>query len=154
MRNKDFCVFILTHGRQGNVIKLKTLEKAGYSGKLYFVVDNEDKTLSAYIKNFWAERVKIFDKKFYADNVDEGNNFDERRTITHARNACFDIAEELGITYFLELDDDYSSFNYKLVGVLHNTILIKDINKIFDLHLDFYKTIPALSIAFAQEGDF
>ena len=83
MENKDFCVFILTHGRPDNVITLKTLEKAGYTGKLFLVVDNEDKTLPKYIKNFGSEKVKVFDKKSYADNVDEGNNFDERRTITH-----------------------------------------------------------------------
>ena len=93
MDNKDFAVFILTHGRPDNVKTLSTLKKCGYTGKFYFIVDNEDKTIKQYKKNYGIENVKIFDKKAMADEVDEGNNFDERRTITHARNACFDIAE-------------------------------------------------------------
>src|SRR6202041_1961055 len=111
----DFAVFILTHGRPHNVKTVTTLKKCGYTGRIYFIVDNEDKKAGEYIKLFGIENVKIFDKKAYADKVDEGNNFDERRTITHARNACFDIAKEIGIKYFIQLDDDYTDFRYKLV---------------------------------------
>lgn len=153
MENKDFCVFILTHGRPDNAITLKTLEKAGYTGKLFFVVDNEDKTLPKYIKNFGTEKVKVFDKKYYADNIDEGNNFDERRTITHARNACFDIAESLGIIYFVELDDDYGQFKFRFESEIGNKWIIKNIDPVFDSFLNYYKSIPALSIAFSQGGD-
>lgn len=78
MENKDFTVFILTHGRPDTVVTYKTLLKCGYTGPVYFVVDNEDKTVGKYIQNFGVDRVKIFDKKWYADRVDEGNNFDER----------------------------------------------------------------------------
>ena len=115
--NKDFAVFILTHGRPDNVWTKKTLDKCGYKGLLYFVLDDEDKTLPQYQKNFGKENIIVFNKKEMADSVDEGNNFDERRTITHARNACFKIAEKLGITYFLQLDDDYYEFIYKFLGI-------------------------------------
>jgi hypothetical protein len=127
MENKDFAVFILTHGRPNNVKTLKTLNKCGYTGKIYFIVDNEDKTIKEYQKNFGVEYVKIFDKKAMADSVDECNNFDERRTITHARNACFEIAKELNITYFIQLDDDYGSFSFRYERGLG----IKNINKNF-----------------------
>ena len=76
-----FAVFILTHGRPDNVITYKTLQKCGYTGKLFFIVDNEDKTVDRYIENFGRERVIVFRKKDVADACDEGNNFDERRTI-------------------------------------------------------------------------
>ena len=52
-----FCVFILTHGRSNNVVTLKTLERCGYTGRLYLVVDDEDKTVEQYRRNFGAERV-------------------------------------------------------------------------------------------------
>jgi hypothetical protein len=159
MENKDFAVFILTHGRPDNVKTLSTLKKCGYTGKIYFIVDNEDKQLNKYIENFGEEYVKVFDKKAMADSVDEGNNFDERRTILHARNACFLIAKEIGITYFIQLDDDYTSFDFRIdnriidgKSGIHKAI--KNINPIFDLFLNYYKTIPALSIAFSQGGDF
>jgi hypothetical protein len=158
MENKDFAVFILTHGRPDNVKTLSTLKKCGYTGKIYFIVDNEDKTVNQYIKNFGVENVKIFDKKAIADEVDEGNNFDERRTITHARNACFDIAKELGITYFIELDDDYTAFDFRIdTNSTENRgdiRPIKNINTVFNSLLNYYKTTNFLSIAFAQGGDF
>ena len=150
-----FCVFILTHGRPDNVITLKTLKRCGYTGQLYFVVDNEDKTVDRYRKNFGAERVIVFDKKAEADACDEGNNFDERRTITMARNACFGIAKQLGITHFVELDDDYTAFDYRVIvndkGLVRP---IKDLNAVLNKLLSFYNESPAYSIAFAQGGDF
>jgi len=158
MKTKDFAVFILTHGRADNIITINSLKKSGYTGKIYFIVDNEDKTIDKYYKNFGKEFVKVFDKKKYADNVDEGNNFDERRTITHARNACFDIANELGITYFIELDDDYIKFDYRIDNNSNyptGHFVIKDkLDYIFDLLIDFYKTIKAKSIAISQGGDW
>ena len=57
MENKDFAVFILTHGRPDNVKTLSTLKKCGYTGNVYFIVDNEDKTIDTYIKNFGSEFV-------------------------------------------------------------------------------------------------
>lgn len=150
MQNKDFAVFILTHGRPDNVKTLSTLKRSGYTGQIYFIVDNEDKTIEQYQKNYGIENVKIFDKKAMADKVDECNNFDERRTITHARNACFDIAKELGITYFVQLDDDYYYFGYR-----YNTGAkkITNMDKVFEIMLNFYKNVNIKSIAFGQGGD-
>ena len=158
MENKDFTVFILTHGRPDNVKTLATLKKCGYTGKIYFVVDNEDKTINRYVQNFGVENVRIFDKKAMADKIDEGNNFDERRTITMARNACFEIAKELGVTYFIELDDDYTAFDYRIDTKSEENRgdikLIKNIDNVFDYLLNYYKSSNFSSIAFAQGGDF
>jgi hypothetical protein len=158
MENKDFAVFILTHERSNNVKTYNTLKNFGYSGKIYFIVDNEDKTIEEYQKNYGIEIVKIFDKKVMADKVDEGNNFDERQTITHARNYCFILAKELSITYFIQLDDDYTSFDFRLdtnsAQICGLVKPIKNLDIIFDILLNYYKSINALSIAFAQGGDF
>ena len=155
MKNKDFVVFILTHGRPDNVITVNTLKKCGYTGPIYFIVDNEDKTADQYMKNFGQGNVIIFDKKQYADAVDEGNNFDERRTITMARNACFDAAKLIGAKYFIELDDDYGAFEHRYIkGEKLMVIKIQNLNKIFDLYLEFYKNTNFLAISFAQGGDF
>lgn len=150
MENKDFAVFILTHGRPDNVKTLSTLKKCGYTGKIYFILDNEDKTIEQYQKNYGIENVKIFDKKAMADEVDEGNNFDERRTITHARNACFKIAKEIGITYFVQLDDDYYYFGYRYDTGARK---ITNMDKVFEIMLNFYKSVDIKSIAFGQGGD-
>ena len=150
MENKDFAVFILTHGRPNNVKTLNTLKKCGYTGSVYFIVDNEDKSIKEYQDNYGVENVKIFDKKQIADEVDEGNNFDERRTITHARNACFKIAKQLGVTYFVQLDDDYYYFGYRYD---EGAKIIKNMDGVFDAMLRFYKSVNIKSIAFGQGGD-
>lgn len=158
MNNKDFAVFILTHGRPDNLITLETLKKCGYTGNLYLIIDNEDKRANEYFERFGREMVIQFDKKKYADDCDECNNFDERRTITMSRNACFDIAKKVKVTYFMQLDDDYVKFDYR---TNKNNNYPNDhfkINSTFDyiitLLLDFYKSTNTLSIAIAQGGDF
>lgn len=158
MKNKDFAVFILTHGRPDNVITFNTLKNTGYVGPIFLIIDNEDKTAESYYQNFGRENVIMFDKKMYADQVDEGNNFDERRTITHARNACFDIAKKVGVKYFMQLDDDYPALLFRIDGNKNYPIGHFIFKKLFPLALDylidFYKSIPAKSIAISQGGDW
>lgn len=149
-----FCIFILTHGRPDNLVTLKTLKKCGYTGKLFLVVDNEDISLARYIELYGKESVIVFDKKAEADICDEGNNFDERRTILMARNACFGIAERLGITHFMELDDDYSDFRYKLLETGNHLSIIKNLDRVLFYVLRFYENSGCTSLAFAQNGDF
>ena len=39
----DFAAFILTHGRPDDILTTKTLRQyAHYTGKIYYVVDDED----------------------------------------------------------------------------------------------------------------
>ncbi len=113
MPNK-FCVFIISHGRPDNVATLETLKRCGYDGSLFIVCDNEDKTIDEYRSNFGEKRILVFDKIKYAAMVDNCDNFQNRRTTTHARNACFDFAASLGFEYFLILDDDYTGFDFVL----------------------------------------
>lgn len=157
-RLEDFAVFILTHGRADNVITLKTLNACGYTGRIFFIVDNEDKQIAKYKANFGNSSVIVFDKKAMADEVDEGNNFDERRTITHARNASFKIASQLGIKYFMQLDDDYMDFQFRYTNVDNDKLLVNSIlslDAVISSYLAFYKSCPNISsLAFAQGGDF
>lgn len=150
MLNKNFCVFILTHGRPDNVITYRKLKRSGYTGKVYFVVDDEDKTIEKYYENFGKENVIVFNKKEMADKIDEANNFDNRKVIVHARNVCFEIAKKLGIKYFVELDDDYYYFGYRFE---EGAKTIKNLDKVFEIMLDFYKNSGIDSIAFSQGGD-
>ena len=157
MENKDFAVFILTHGRPDNVKTINTLNRCGYTGKVFFIVDNEDKSVDQYIANFGSDKVIVFDKKAIADTIDEGNNFDEHKCIIHARNFCFEAAKQVGVKYFLELDDDYTSFEYRYANKENTKLLGKQVlnlDVIINLHLDFYKASNFKSIAFAQGGDF
>lgn len=153
----DFVVFILTHGRADNVITYRTLKKAGYTGRIVIVIDDEDKQRPQYIENFGAENVAIFSKDEEAKTFDEIIKGD-RRTIVYARNACFGIAEKLGYRYFLELDDDYSFFCYNVDNQYKwvvRTMNCSNLNDVFSAILHYFKNTPTItSLALSQGGDF
>lgn len=154
MENNKYVVFIITHGRPDNVYTYDTLIKYNYTGEIYLILDDEDNTADMYIKKFGEERVKIFNKKSIADLTDEGNNFNNRRTTTHARNACFDIAMDLGYTYFLVLDDDYTLFRYRYIDKYITKGRVNNLDNLFQKTFNYYAKCNFLSIAFAQGGDF
>ncbi len=88
--------------------------------------------------------------------MDEGDNFYDRRTIVYARNACFEIAKELGYKYFIQLDDDYSSWQYRIDETGNwgkNAPVIKDIDGIFTAMVEYVEKTPILTVAMGQGGD-
>jgi len=152
---KDFCVFILTHGRPDNVITFNSLKRSGYTGKVYLVIDNEDDTAVKYYENYGKKNVLMFDKKAIAKTFDTADNFYDRRSIVYARNACFGLAKELGIKYFMQLDDDYTEFQYRYDRLFfYNYILIKRLDNIIAMFLKFLISTNIKSISMAQGGDF
>ena len=156
MKNKNFVAFILSHGRADRVVTYDSLKKSGYTGRIVIVLDNEDPSAPEYISRFGSENVVIFDKAAIAETFDEGVPGD-RRTIVYARNACFDIARKLGYRYFIELDDDYTVFEWRFDNRLRYITkdkAIRNLDAVFDIMLDFFKKIPAKSIAMAQGGDY
>lgn len=154
MENKDYTVFIISNNRPNKVYTDTMLKKYNYTGTSYIVLDDEDKSVDQYITKFGVDRIKIFNKKEIADKTDEGNNFDNRRTTTHARNACFDIAEQLGYKYFLVLDDDYTVFRYRYIDKYITKGYVNNLDNLFLQTFKFYKNNKFISIAFAQGGDF
>ena len=55
----DFCAFILTHGRPDKVLTYRTLRRAGYTGKIFIVVDDEDKTRNQYMAEFGEQVLPV-----------------------------------------------------------------------------------------------
>ena len=156
MKNDDFCVFILTHGRPDNVITLKALKRQGYTGKVFLIIDNEDECADDYYR-LYGDKVIMFDKKTIGQTFDNADNFNNRKVIVYARNAAFQIAKKLGIHYFMQLDDDYKDFNYRIdknKEYISKTPRIKKLDKIFDKLIDYYKSINVKTICIAQGGDF
>ena len=153
MKNK-FAVFILSHGRADNLKTLGTLRRQGYTGKIYVILDNEDDQIDEY-KKIEDIEVIVFDKLQEMERTDTIDNFRKHKAVVYARNKCHDIAKELGLEYFLELDDDYSSFmfRYEKDDTL-SSVQCKNLDKVFDAMLDFLDQTGAYSVAFAQGGDF
>lgn len=149
----DFVVFILSHARANNVYTVDTLRKCGYSGKIVIVIDNEDSQTQEYYDKF--EFVEMFDKAKIAATFDEADNFDDRRSIVYARNACFEIAENLGYKYFIELDDDYTYFEYRMYNNTRQIpVRVHNMDAVLLALLNFYKSTSFSTISMAQGGDF
>lgn len=150
----DFAVFILSHGRSDRVFTLKPLFDGGYTGKWYIVIDDEDDQADDYFERY-GEHVYQFSKASYDDTFDIMDLHTDRRVVVYARNACFDIAKELGIRYFLVLDDDYNAFMYRFPeGDVLKYADCKQLDDLFEAMVDFLIVSGSLSIAFAQGGDF
>lgn len=156
METNEIAVFILTHGRPDRVHTYKMLKDQNFSGRIVLVVDDGDKELERYRQRY-GEEVVVFSKQDIRERFDQGDNFDNMKTIFYARNACFDIAERLGIKYFFQFDDDYKAIEYRFNSDLEYILerKVKDLDKLFAVILKFYKNARAVkSIALAQSGDF
>jgi hypothetical protein len=150
----DFCVFILTHGRPDRVHTYDTLMKAGYTGKVFIVIDDEDKQADGYRERF-GNKVLQFCKAEWAAKTDEGDNFQHRKAIVYARNACWDLAKQVGCRYFVQFDDDYTAFfiRYDSKGQYVSGTVFSRIDDLISSMLEFFISIPAQAIAISQGGD-
>lgn len=149
-----FAILILTHGRPHHVRTYDSLRRSGYTGPIYLVIDNEDATGQEYRDVFGADNVHEFNKKEIAKTFDEGDTNPDRRTIVYARNACYKIAQTLGLDYFAQFDDDYTNFSYRYIRknkMLSHTI--RNFDHIIPVMLDLLEDTNALTVALSQGGD-
>jgi len=153
-QNYNFAVFILTHGRPNKVITYETLRRCGYSGRIYLVIDDEDKTKDEYLQKY-TDEVIVFSKKDYENTFDIMDNFNNNKVIVYARNALYDIARNLNLDYFFEYEDDYTNFQFRYIlgdSLKGNTI--RKLDKIFNLMISCLNDTKSHTLAFAQGGDF
>lgn len=156
MLSKDFAVFILTHGRANNVVTYQTLRKHGYTGKIYLVVDDEDNQIDLYRQKY-GDQVIVFCKQTAINLTDSGDNFGKRNSVVYARNYNFEISKQLGVKYFLQLDDDYRQFRYTFNNAdeyITQNININNLDVVIEAMLEFYIESGALTVAMSQGGDF
>ena len=151
----DFAAFILTHGRPHAQRTLTTIRKAGYTGRCYLVVDDEDETLAEYQK-LYGDQVIVFSKREALDSFDVGDNFGGAGSCI-PRNAIWDLAENLGHRYFIQLDDDYTSFSFRWNEHLtHEWIPMTNLDSVLAAMVDWFRTLPeqAVTVAMSQGGDW
>jgi hypothetical protein len=155
MKRKDFVALVLTHGRPDKIRTLSMLKKSGYTGPILIVVDNEDKTLAEYQRRYGAQ-VVVFDKAAVAEQIDEGDNFGDRRAIIYARCAAFEIAKQAGYRYFIQLDDDYNYAEWRFTSAHEycSKRRVKCLDTVFDSLVEYLEATSCNSIAIAQGGDF
>jgi hypothetical protein len=149
MENKSFAIFIMVHGRPDKMWTYNTLRKCGYTGKIFLVADNLDKTVEEYRKIYGSELL-VFDKELASKEMDSGDNSRDLRSTLFSANKIFDLAKENDIKHFYIMCDDYYYFGYRYDT---GAKIIKNLDKVFDIMVDFYKSTNIKTIAFSQGGD-
>jgi hypothetical protein len=131
------------------------LRKAGYSGPIRLIVDDEDAELPKYIERY-GDEVLVFSKEEVSKTFDTGDNFPQRGAVVYARNACFELARKAGFRYFLQLDDDYTAFLFKFDAERFwgEWKIQRKLDEVFEAMLQFLDDAKALTVAMAQNGDF
>ena len=151
----NYAVFILTHKRVNKIVTDTTLRNCGYTGKIYYVVDDKDPQLDDYINKYGKESVLVFSKQVAKTMFDTMDNFDGDGAVVYARNICFQLAENLRLDYFIELDDDYTYFEIRNAenGIL-KSYKVSEMDSLFEAIGDFLFCSPNItSVALAQGGD-
>ena len=157
----DFGVLILSHGRPDLVATTITAlteggyRSAGYTGKWWIVLDTEDPTAEQYAARWGADRLLFFDKDEVAETFDLADNGGSRGVIVYARNAAAVLARDLGLAYYMQLDDDYTYFAHRLERDGHLAYSpTRRMDDVLEAFVDFLDASGALTVAFAQAGDF
>ena len=154
MASKKYAIFILTHKRPDRQITLRTLEKSGYTGKVYLLCDTDDPTLPQY-KEQYGDMVKTFSKKKALKKFDLMTNAPKFNAVVFARNAVYEVARKMGLDYIVVMDDDYSVFNFSIDRTgFYKRSKVTDMNGVIRAHLRFLKNAKLSTLAFAQGGDF
>lgn len=150
----DFGAFILTHGRPKQVTRtVNALRRAGYTGKWWLVLDDEDDTRPEYEARWGADRILTFTKR--DDLFDLGDNGGSRSVVVYARNALDALAKQVGVSWYVHLDDDYSHFAYRYAESDHLwTRYVRQLDRVLAALVDFAESAGALTVAMAQGGDF
>jgi len=96
-----------------------------------------------------------FCKAEWAAKTDEGDNFQHRKAIVYARNACWELAKQVGCRYFVQFDDDYTSFfiRYDSKGNYVSGMIRRNINDVLNAMQDFGEVSKSSAIAMSQGGD-
>ena len=147
---KDFACVVISHGRP-DCSTVKVLRRSGYTGKIYIVVDDEDDTLPDYIAKYGND-VHVFHK---ADNFDTGDLGGSMSACVFARNECLKVAEEHGLTYYLELDDDLENLSYRYNDEGHlRSVKARGLDRLFDGICTYFDETSIQGLGFGNAIDY
>jgi hypothetical protein len=119
------------------------------------VLDDLDPTADEYREAYPDVEIEVFDKMAEFEDMDRMANHDEHGAIVYARNASFAIAKRLGLAAFVQLDDDYRGFDYRVASDgTYKTGAARDLDGAFEAMVDYLFAAPVDCVAFLQAGDW
>lgn len=146
-------IFICTHGRPDKQITLKALRDAGYTGKIYLVLDDEDNTRPYYHDNLgMCDDFVFFNKQAIIDCTNTTSYPPNRKTILYAKNACEQFAKRDGVDCFVICDDDIPGFRYRYIedGSCKSQTITKNMDKVVDSYYEFLKFTKTSATSFGM----
>lgn len=155
----DLVVIILSHGRAESLAQntVRSMLRAGYTGSWYILLDTDDGTAEEYEALFGPERIRYFTKD---DSLqDMGDNGGSQGVIIYARNESGRLAAELGFTYYMQLDDDYTQWMHRHPepreggGFKLGYTNTRRLDEVLDAMIEFLEVSGAHTVALAQGGD-
>ena len=153
----DFAIFIMVYGRPDKAWTYNSLRNQGYTGKIFLVADDTDEKRFEY-KKLYKENLIIFNKQEAAKKMDTGDNTGDLRSTLFSANTIQEIAKEKGLKYFFIMCDDYTAFyhNFKERDKKYSfeKTRVKNLDKIFNVMVNFYEQTPITTLCMSQGGDF
>lgn len=150
----DFCVFILSYDRPKSVPTVDSLERYGYTGDWYIVVNHED-DIDSYKSEFSEETVIFLPDEGALPETDRGDNFDRHDTPLYTRNQLWETADKLGYEYFLVLDDDYTNIQYRFnSNFQYSPEVMRDFDSYINSSIKFLEQADLDVLCMSQGGDF
>lgn len=147
---KNFACIVISHGRP-ECSMVKVLRECGYTGKIYIVVDDEDKTLPDYVERYGAD-VHVFHKE---ENFDTGDLGGSKSIATFARNECRKVAVKNNLSYYFMLDDDLKSLSYRYNDNWHlRGIKARELDRLFEGICTYFDETPVQCIGFGNAVDY
>lgn len=149
----NFVVIIVTHKRPNKQVSLEMLRSQGYTGKVILLVDDTDDTIEELKKNYSNTADIVIFKK--TNNIDTVDNFNNLKSVVYARNEATKVAKKYGYDYFLMLDDDINSLNYRYEE--NNSLKGKKITNLdgmFEKILKFLDIECIKSISFGSPANY
>ena len=134
----NFAIFICTHGRPYAQFTYNALRTAGFTGKIYLVVDDEDSTVPALQELGYD--ILQFCKQYYIDTVDIGRRRSDakRAAILYAKCACEDFAKELQLDAFVIADDDLTNLRYRYEEDGHlKSLKVSNLDKVVENYCEY-----------------
>jgi hypothetical protein len=150
-------IFIPSYHRPDNIKTAKYFIKKGYDAKkIHIFIDDEADDRLEY-----KEEVRKLGCNLYIFSMDESRKrFDyvhrasvSRRSAGQARNMFYEFAKDLGIDFYLVIDDDTTGFEIRPYGVYNRMANIDEIQMVFSGVKDFMKRHKIGVFGLSQTGD-
>ena len=92
----NFAIMIISHKRANTQLTYETLQRVGYTGNLFIIVDDEDPQLEDY-KRIYGDIIKVFSKDEMLKIADTIDNFNNKSNTLLPTIYCKVLAEQLNL---------------------------------------------------------